>query len=50
MDGGRELATRTVIATLKLLGCVPPGELYDDNLGDVLYMLARVLEYPEVLT
>ena len=44
-----EIATDTVASTLEILSYVPSSMLTHDRMGEVLYMLAKVLRHPEIL-
>lgn len=44
-----EIATDTVASTLEIMSYVPSSMMNHDSMGEVLFMLARVLRHPEIL-
>ena len=44
-----EIATNTVASTLEIMSYVPNSMMSHDSMGEVLYMLAKVLRHPEIL-
>ena len=44
-----EIATDTVASALEIMSYVPSSMMNHDSMGEVLYMLAKVLRHPEIL-
>lgn len=48
-EEARDVAVDTVAAALEVMSYVPSSMLTHDRMGEVLYMLAKVLRHPEIL-
>lgn len=44
------VAVDAVASALEIMSYVPPSMLTHDQMGEVFYMLAKVLRHPEILS